>query len=105
MRPYYRREALGRPGKPTRSRARRVPVRARQRAEAWEIAQDAKPGPKAIRADLCTKPARTRSRNWATESPRGWSGWPNAPTGQLAGDDIIAPQIEFVFRGRAQLFH
>jgi len=51
IRPYYRREALAGLDGQLRSAPGQYPF-ARGAGQSWEIAQDAKPGPNAIRADL-----------------------------------------------------
>jgi methylmalonyl-CoA mutase len=51
IRPYYRKEALAGLGAQLRTAPGHYPF-VRGTGRSWEIAQDAKPGPKAIRADL-----------------------------------------------------
>ena len=51
IRPYYRQEALAGLADQLRTAPGRYPF-VRGMGKRWEIAQDAKPGPKAVRADL-----------------------------------------------------
>ena len=94
IRPYYRKEALAELGAQLRTAPDHYPF-VRGSGRSWEIAQDAKPGPKAIRADLLHEAGAHAIQELGYGIAAGVERLAEL-TASLPVD-TIAPQIEFVF--------
>ena len=94
IRPYYRREALYGLENQLRTAPDRYPF-VRGSVRNWEIAQDTRPGPKAIRADLLHESGAHAIQELGYGIAAGVERL-TALTATLPVD-TIAPQIEFVF--------
>ena len=94
IRPYYRQEALAGLDDQLRTAPGRYPF-VRGTGRSWEIAQNAKPGPKAIRADLLHEAGAHAIQELGYGIAAGVERLA-ALTATLPVD-TVAPQIEFVF--------
>ena len=94
IRPYYRQEALAGLADQLRTAPGRYPF-VRGMGKRWEIAQDAKPGPKAVRADLLHEAGAHAIQELGYGIAAGVERLA-ALTATLPVD-TVAPQIEFVF--------
>ena len=94
IRPYYRKEALAGLGAQLRTAPGHYPF-VRGTGRSWEIAQDAKPGPKAIRADLLHEAGAHAIQELGYGIAAGVERL--AELTATLPVDTIAPQIEFVF--------
>jgi methylmalonyl-CoA mutase len=94
VRPYYRHEALATLADQLRTAPGRYPF-VRGTGKSWEIAQNAKPGPKAIRADLLHEAGAHAIQELGYGIAAGVERLA-ALTATLPVD-TVAPQIEFVF--------
>jgi len=94
VRPYYRKEALSGLEDQLRTSPGHTPF-VRGSGRAWEIAQNAKPGPKAVRADLLHEAGAHAVQELGYAIAAGVERLA-ALTATLPVD-TIAPQIEFVF--------
>src|ERR1035438_7329535 len=94
IRPYYRKEALAELGAQLRTAPDHYPF-VRGSGRSWEIAQDAKPGPKAIRADLLHEAGAHAIQELGYGIAAGVERLAELPASLPV--DTIAAQIEFVF--------
>jgi methylmalonyl-CoA mutase len=94
VRPYYRQEALAGLEDQLRTAPDHYPF-VRGTGRHWEIAQDAKPGPKAIRADLLHEAGAHAVQELGYGIAAGVERLA-ALTATLPVD-MVAPQVEFVF--------
>jgi len=94
IRPYYRREALAELDAQLRTAPGHYPF-VRGTGQSWEIAQDAKPGPKAIRADLLHEAGAHAIQELGYGIAAGVERL--AELTATLPVDTIAAQIEFVF--------
>jgi methylmalonyl-CoA mutase len=94
IRPYYRQEALAGLADQLRTAPGRYPF-VRGMGKSWEIAQNAKPGPKAIRADLLHEAGAHAIQELGYGIAAGVERLA-ALTATLPVE-TVAPQIEFVF--------
>jgi len=94
IRPYYRKEALADLGAQLRATPGHCPC-VRGTGRSWEIAQDAKPGPKAIRADLLHESGAHAIQELGYGIAAGVERLAELTT--TLPVDTIATQIEFVF--------
>ena len=94
IRPYYRQEALAGLADQLRTAPGRYPF-VRGPGKSWQIAQEAKPGPKAVRADLLHEAGAHAIQELGYGIAAGVERLA-ALTATLPVD-TVAPQIEFVF--------
>jgi methylmalonyl-CoA mutase len=94
IRPYYRKEALAGLDDQLRTSLGRYPF-VRGMGRGWEIAQNAKPGPKAVRADLLHEAGAHAIQELGYGIAAGVERLVEL-TASLPVD-TVAPQIEFVF--------
>jgi len=94
IRPYYRSEALAELENQLHTAPDHYPF-VRGTGRRWEIAQDAKPGPKAIRADLLHEAGAHAVEELGYGIAAGVERL--AELAATLPVDIVAPQIEFVF--------
>jgi methylmalonyl-CoA mutase len=94
VRPYYRKEALAGLGDQLRTSPGHYPF-VRGSGRGWEIAQNGKPGPKAVRADLLHEAGAHAVQELGYAIAAGVERL-TALTATLPVD-TVAPQIEFVF--------
>src|ERR1039458_7035108 len=94
IRPYYRQEAIAGLGAQLRTSPDHYPF-VRGSGRSWEIAQDAKPGPKAIRADLLHEAGAHAIQELGYGIARSEERL--AELTNTLPVDTIAGQIEFVF--------
>jgi methylmalonyl-CoA mutase len=94
IRPYYRQEALAGLEGQLRTSPGRYPF-ARGMGRGWEIAQNAKPGPRAVRADLLHEAGAHAVQELGYGIAEGVERLADL-TASLPVD-TVAPQIEFVF--------
>jgi methylmalonyl-CoA mutase len=101
VRPYYRKEALAELGDQLRTTPDHYPF-VRGTGRGWEIAQDAKPGPKAIRADLLHEQGAHAIQELAYGIAAGVERL--AELTETLPVDTIASQVEFVFAAGPSYF-
>src|ERR1017187_8577452 len=94
IRPYYRQEALAGLADQLRTAPGRYPF-VRGMGKRWEIAQDAKPGPKAVRADLLHEAGAHAVQELGYGIAAGMERL--AVLTSTLPVDTVAPQIEFIF--------
>jgi methylmalonyl-CoA mutase len=101
IRPYYRKEALAALGDQLRTTPDHYPF-VRGTGRGWEIAQDAKPGPKAIRADLLHEQGAHAIQELGYGIAAGVERL--AELTETLPVDTIASQVEFVFAAGPSYF-
>jgi len=101
IRPYYRKEALAELGDQLRTAPDHYPF-VRGTGRGWDIAQDAKPGPKAIRADLLHEAGAHAIQELGYGIAAGVDRL--AELTETLPVDTIASQVEFVFAAGPSYF-
>ncbi|HEX3748421.1 MAG TPA: methylmalonyl-CoA mutase family protein [Bryobacteraceae bacterium] len=101
IRPYYRQEALAGLGDQLRTSPDRFPF-VRGTGRGWEIAQDAKPGPRAIRADWLHESGAHAVQELGYGIAAGVERL--AELTETLPVDTIASQVEFVFAAGPSYF-
>ena len=101
VRPYYRKEALAGLADQLRTMPDHYPF-VRGTGRGWEIAQDAKPGPKAIRADLLHEQGAHAIQELGYGIAAGVERL--AELTETLPVDTIASQVEFVFAAGPSYF-
>ena len=94
IRPYYRQEAMAGLNDQLRTSIARYPF-VRGMGRGWEIAQNAKPGPKAVRADLLHEAGAHAVQELGYGIAAGVERLVELTTSLPV--DTVAPGIEFVF--------
>jgi methylmalonyl-CoA mutase len=101
IRPYYRKEALAELGDQLRTAPDHYPF-VRGTGRGWEIAQDGKPGPKAIRADLLHEAGAHAIQELGYGIAAGVDRL--AELTETLPVETIASQVEFVFAAGPSYF-